>query len=128
MLKKILDAGMNPNLDTVIFSYGDTIYNPGRRDIPDELIEHESTHMRQQGNNPDAWWDRYIKEPYFRLNQEIEAYTAQYDFICQKVKDRNQRLRILLQLVNVVAGPTYGNMISCLDAHNLIRHKSKTHQ
>ena len=96
MLESILAAGMIPNLQTTIFTYGDTIYNPGDNELPDHLIEHEDTHSKQQGDDPDAWWLRYVNDPYFRLQQEIEAYVNQYKFICKQVTDRNKRFLILV--------------------------------
>ena len=117
MLEKILGVGMNPNLDNVIFTYGDTIYNPSGRDIPEYLIEHESVHTKQQGNDPDGWWERYLRDTYFRLDQETAGYAAQFRFMCNhpdkrlSVTDREKRHRILMDLGQSLSGPTYGQMI-----------------
>lgn len=124
MLDMILEAGMNPNLATVIFTYGDTIYNPGNVNIPEYLIVHESTHTEQQGNDPDSWWARYVKDPYFRLQQEVEAYGNQFAFMCETVRDRNKRSRLLLELGHILSGPTYGNMITREGAMRMIKERS----
>ena len=60
---------LNPR---VVFTYGETIYNPGGGKITDDLMVHEETHAKQQGDDPGAWWDRYLVDVDFRLNQEVE--------------------------------------------------------
>lgn len=119
----IIQNGMQPHAG-VIYTYKDTIYNPSGADIPDHLIVHEETHSRQQGDNPDNWWGRYLTDQYFRIEQESEAYARQFAFICNKVKDRNQRNRILLDLALVLSGPIYGNVISQQNAMKIIKSKS----
>lgn len=107
----IAQFGMQPH-GGVIYTYGDTIYNPGGHDLPDHLIAHEETHTEQQGADPDAWWDRYLQDPYFRIEQETAAYARQFAHICRRVRDRNQRHKILLDLAQILAGPVYGSVIS----------------
>ena len=80
---KVIEAGMKPQKESTIFTYGNIIYVPNKDlELPDHLIIHEETHCKQQGSTPDAWWERYITDPYFRIDQEIEAYANQYRFIC----------------------------------------------
>lgn len=132
--KQILGNGMEPNPDLVIVNYGGTLYVPSGKELPDDLIAHEEVHTRQQKSyapcrsscfskqdtlepcschqGAEAWWQRYLTDSYFRISQETEAYAAQYKFICQRLKDRNQRNRVLMQLAGILAGPTYGNMIT----------------
>lgn len=115
---------MHPH-EGVIYTYGDVIYNPSNISIPEHLIVHESTHCEQQGNDPDAWWGRYLIDSYFRIEQETEAYARQFAFICRKVKDRNQRHRICLDLARILAGPIYGNVIGQMSAYQKIKSLSK---
>lgn len=121
---KIIAAGMNPDPANVVVTYGDTIYNPSGQALPTHLIEHEETHRDQQGNDPDGWWGRYLVDPYFRTEQEAEAYGNQYVFICDKVKDRNHRARILNELASKLSGPTYGKVLSHVAALALIKKKA----
>ena len=123
---QIVNSGMRPNRDATVFTYGDVIYNPSCRDIPPDLIKHEEKHSKQQGDNPSVWWDRYIKEPYFRIDQETEAYAAQYDHVCGNVKDRNYRNGFLLQLADILSSPLYGSLIKKADATKMIKNKAKT--
>ncbi len=124
--QSLIDNGMNPSEHITVVTYGDTIYNPGQIRIPPHLEKHEETHSKQQGKNPDAWWSRYIADPYFRIDQEAEAYARQYDFICKGAKDRNYRTRLMPELARTLSGPLYGNIIDTNAAVKLIKDKSKT--
>ena len=81
LVKELEERGI-----AAIFTYGDTIHNPFNVALDAELIRHEETHMEQQEGHPDVakvWWDRYIQDPQFRLDQEAEAYGAQYKLYTQ---------------------------------------------
>lgn len=111
-----------------IFTYGDTIYNPFNVELTQDLIVHEEVHMAQQNNDPTVaklWWQRYMADPAFRLQQEVEAYGAQYRFICWTVKDRNAQARQLFQLAGFLSGPMYGSVTSQREAMSAIRVASK---
>lgn len=117
----VVDAGMAPDPETVFFTYGDTLYVPSGRQVPDDLIAHEELHTKQQGDDPDAWWSRYIGDEYFRIDQEAKAYGKQYAFLCKKHKDRNAQARILFNLARILSGPLYGNVIRHLAATKMIK-------
>lgn len=112
----------------VVFCYGDTIYAPGgARGITPDLEAHEAVHMRQQvygwlGTGPKRWWKKYLKDPKFRLEQELEAYRAQYQFYKEVVSDdRNKVNALLLKIAGHLSGPIYGNLISTSEAVKLIK-------
>lgn len=69
---------------SVIFAYGNTIYNPWNLPIREWNIIHEEIHFAQQEEvgGPDKWWDLYINDPKFRAEQELPAYRAEYQ--CMK--------------------------------------------
>lgn len=110
-----------------LFSYGDVVYNPGKVYIPEDLIVHEQTHLEQQELNRESakvWWERYLSDAEFRVQQEVEAYGEQFKFLCRTMKhgkDRNQQARWLNILAAQLAGPLYGKMISRQDALRRIR-------
>lgn len=107
-----------------VFTYGDTIYCPDRVAIPDHLMVHEEVHAQQQGYDVHLaaiWWKRYITDVKFRVEQEVEAYIAQYKFICSKIKDKNARFKNLHALAAMLCGPMYGNALSYTDAMRRIR-------
>lgn len=127
-LQQIYDAGMNPDLARTIFTYGDTIYNPGDCAISADLEVHEEIHCKQQGDNPKDWWVYYIEDPEFRLKQELEAYAAQYMYICKTAGSRNIRRSFLFAIAKDLAGPTYGNIITPFEANKQIRKISRSWQ
>ncbi|MBX4216221.1 hypothetical protein KW797_04730 [Candidatus Parcubacteria bacterium] len=102
----------------VVFAWGDILYNPFRAGIPDDLIAHEETHSRQQSlvGGPEIWWERYLADAKFRLEQEIEAYREQYRFYCGGEKDRNKRFNFLNKKAGELASPIYQVKISRKEA------------
>jgi hypothetical protein len=103
-----------------VFTYGDTLYNPHAHDLPEHILRHEETHARQQ-LQPALWWERYVNEPSFRYEQELEAYRAQYAFIKTEVHDRNKLYDIAYRLASELSGPMYGNIVSGAVALKAIR-------
>lgn len=107
---------------SVVFTYGDKIYVPNGEDVSPHLMAHEETHMRQQGDNPEAWWDKYLEDEQFRLEQELEAYRNQFRFVRKKSKaTRKQRSEFLDNIASDLSSPIYGNIIDYKTARNLIR-------
>jgi len=130
------------NVDRTFWTYGNAIYNPGRGEIPKHILAHEETHMRQQeeycviikhtsvgkSTDPiekkegkDEWWKRYLTDPRFRLEQEAEAYGAQYRYYCKAISgDRNQQARFLHMLAGQLSGPLYQLAVTQAQARELI--------
>jgi hypothetical protein len=115
--------GMPPNFEAiqeafplaaetgVMFCFGDYIYAPGRTDVEDRFHAHERVHSIQQGENPSLWWERYLADPVFRLEQEIPAHKAEYE--CEILgMSRQKRRRALREISAKLASPLYGRMIS----------------
>lgn len=104
----------------VIFTYGDTIHIPDRMELPNHLLEHEKTHIEQQKElGPEAWWARYLEDPKFRLEQEIEAYRTQWRVLLETAP-RGERRLVLGHLAKDLAGPIYGKVVSKQEARKLI--------
>jgi len=106
--------------DTAIFAYGDTIYNPSGAELSPDIIHHEKVHEKQQAGDPVDWWRKYLRDEDFRLDQELEAYAAQYKFICNNSKDRNHRQRMLHSFGKTLASPMYGGIVDFGQAVNKI--------
>jgi len=110
------------------YTYGDKIYNPAGRYVPDHIIEHESVHARQQKEigGPDIWWKKYIEDDAFRMDQELEAYGRQYWFYCYHEGDRNKRAKFLWAIASHLSGPTYKLTINHADARvGIIAHAER---
>lgn len=111
-IKKVLNIGKN-----VIFTFGNTIYNPSGGDIDLPLMAHEQTHSIQQENiGPEEWWKKYLSDNNFRLEQELQAYKIQYKYYCNVIKDRNARYKFLNRIASDLSSEVYGNLISKSDA------------
>lgn len=104
--------------DNIIFTYGDTIYC--KTDIPEDLKVHEATHIRQQKSGAKEWWDRYLNDNAFRLDQEVEAYKNQYNYLKIVIKDRNKLFLHKHRIAKDLSSYIYGNIISYSDALALL--------
>ena len=111
------------DVEGTFWTYGDTIYNPGGHALPPDIVAHEEQHSVQQANHEggkDGWWRQYLDEPRFRLEQEAEAYGAQYRFYCEHVGDRNKRALFLHRLAATLSGPLYQVAVSVQQARAMI--------
>ena len=112
---------LNPGPSTV-FAYGDRIYTGELVEpvLSRDLVVHERTHFAQQerAGGPEAWWRRYLDDPVFRLEQEVEAYRAQY----QALSDlpRSERRRLLAHFCKTLASSMYGGLVTKEQARALI--------
>lgn len=105
----------------VVFTYGDTIYNvPEGYKLPAPLEVHETIHSKQQGDDPASWWEKYISDSKFRLQQEIEAYAAQYKFVKEHF-NRKFSDQFLDWVSFDCASEVYGKMTTFQEAHEAIR-------
>ena len=142
IMKGCLDK-FRVHVEQTVWTYGDTIFAPDRdSSLPDHIIAHEEQHARQQSNQElmlkyiepteriddeklagkmrDAWWKEFLSNPRFRLEQEAEAYGAQYRFYCERVKDRNRRALFLVQLARTLSGPLYQVAVTNAQARKMI--------
>lgn len=102
----------------VIFSYGDTIFNPSAVSIPREIIVHEATHgLRQQDQGVERWWKRYIEEPFFLLDEELYAHRNEYKAL---VRRHGPGPKYLRRVAGRLAGPLYGNLLTLEQAMHAI--------
>ena len=123
IMKGCLDK-FRVNVEHTVWTYGDTIFAPGDdRTLPDYILAHESQHEAQQvayEGGKDAWWREFLANPRFRLEQEAEAYGAQYRFYCERVKDRNRRALFLMQIAGQLSGPLYQIAVTPPQARGMI--------
>lgn len=112
----------------VVFTYGDTLYNPGGWKIADDLMVHEETHVVQQGDDPAGWWNKYLNDEKFRLEQEIEAYRNQYLYFrenrCIKPNGKIRASRLgefVSRIASDLSSEIYGNIINYQEARERIQ-------
>lgn len=116
---ELIKKKFNPS-DEFVFTYGDTVYVPSGVKIPEHLKAHEQVHIEQQKENPDEWWDKFIKDRDFRLAQEIKAYRAEYQFFCLKEDNKRKRYNQLFRMALYLSGDAYGRMLTMPQACALI--------
>lgn len=107
----------------VIFTCGQTIFNPAGIEISGALKCHESVHAQRQGNEEHGileWWRRYLDEPLFRLEEELLAHRAEYRAFKGWTKDRRLVLRELETIARRLSGPLYGGLITLAQAQRFI--------
>lgn len=76
-----------PTTKFTIYAYGEYIYNPSGEQIPLDVIEHEKVHLSRQKTfgTSEGWWSKYLLDSTFRLNEELAAYSAQYELVKKHV-------------------------------------------
>lgn len=109
----------------VIFAYSPAVYVPSGRPLPPHLVEHEKTHLEQQGADPAGWWKRYLDDLNFRFDQELEAHVAEYDEFCRTRRDRNVRSSYLHAIARRLAGSLYGCQVTVTEARQMIQRAAR---
>lgn len=108
---------------SIVFTYGDTIYNPSGGEVSNNLYAHEKVHMKQQGDDPAGWWNKYLVDKKFRLTQEVEAYRKQWKYFVNHNHHIEAQKQLLNKIANDLASPIYGNIIDLKGAIKLITKK-----
>lgn len=127
-----LTKGLPPNIHEIrqylqtdpnaIYTYGDTIYSTVGQ-IPEDILEHEKVHQKQQGTNPEWWWKRYLIDPEFRKEEEVEAYATQLNWVKERTNSTIEK-ECLYDLAQNLKAPMYGLNLSHQKAETLIRRKA----
>ena len=106
---------------SVIFAWGDKIYNPTGAVVTKELQAHEAIHgVRQLDMGVEDWWGQYLVDTEFRLVEELPAHRAEYQAYCRRHHAPNDRHRALGIVAPKLAAPLYGSLISVADARDAI--------
>lgn len=117
--RQILAAFPEAKAPGVIFCYGDTIHNPTGPSLTRALLAHEAVHgERQVAMGPAQWWDRYIKEPQFRFDEEFPAHVA--EFKAFRGNRGTSRAGHLHQIATRLSGPLYGGIVGYAEANKMI--------
>jgi hypothetical protein len=98
----------------VATTYKGDIYCPNGP-VRDDVIEHEKKHIEQYGDDYDGWIKKCESDNKFYIDQEIEAYRAQLEFI-EKTRGRADRLTATLSFAKFLSSDVYNNNISIDEA------------
>jgi len=106
----------------VIFTYGDTVYNPTGPSLSRGLQAHEAVHVERQlafEGGAAAWWTNYIAEPHFRFTEEFQAHLAEFK-AWRPNRIAGSRAGALHQIALRLSGPLYGRVMDYGSASRLI--------
>ena len=109
--------------DKLVMTYGENVHTHTGH-LSDDLVAHEQTHIDQQSayeGGPAAWWERYLVDPQWRLEQELQAYRKQWQWMLKHEPNRQKRFDTLRHCAQCLSGHIYGNIISLSDAMKRIR-------
>lgn len=102
--------------DNTIFAYNGVIYS--NYDLPDHLLVHEKVHLRQQEQEGlENWVQMFLKNPSFRLSQELEAYKEELE----SITDRNYKAKIRVISAKNLSSELYGGIITFQKALDLLK-------
>lgn len=118
-----IETAFGPVGPTVIFTYAPHIYVPNGDRLSKPLIAHEEVHLRQQCDDPEMWWERYLADPEFRFQEELEAHRAEWATARRIIRDRNRSARILTAIARRLASPLYGSLVSFREAKAAIEER-----
>ena len=110
--------------DGICVAYGDKIYT--KYDIAPDVLIHEEVHLQQQKEiGVEKWWNLYLNNKNFRMNQEIEAHKKQAEFLLNLLQgSRTAGKRYaswkLGQMAKDLSGPMYGRMMTLKEANKIL--------
>lgn len=113
--------------NSTIFAYSPYIYVSGKPELSPALNAHENVHISRQEiytGGAEAWWDRYLTDKNFRLEEELIAHCAEYDYL-MKFGSRSERRNALKVVSARLSGPLYHLGLSPKQAAKLIEEKLK---
>lgn len=103
-----IDAHFHTMGQPILYTYGDTIYNPLGIHVPNYLAAHEFVHvMRQAKDGPEAWWKKYIEDEEYRYQEEFAAHKMELNCLLAEVKDRNTRAKLVMATASRLVAPLY---------------------
>lgn len=139
------------------YCYCGKIYNPSGKKLPIDIQYHEHIHMQQQEDfgDSDGWWNKYLMDADFRLEQELQAYGHQYAFAKNHLIEADEDIRtktlmesmaygndkkrlkhlgggvnnilreLLFSMASALSGEAYGSLLSFSAAETAIKRYAK---
>lgn len=104
-----------------VFAYNTTIFNPYKLKFTPDLVEHENCHSVRQGNDPEKWWNNYLKSPSFRESEEVLAMATQLKWAKQFMRAKDSD-KLLERMAESLCSPLYKLDLTYHQAHSKIRH------
>lgn len=117
LIDKAFHVKDTPN---ILYCYGGTIYSPSGGNIPIWLERHEEVHSVRQYDDPDKWWEQYIEDKKFRLEEELLAHKKEYE-VYKDLFNRKYSRGHLVHMAERLSSSMYGNCVSYKEAKGLIK-------
>jgi hypothetical protein len=94
----------------ILYAWEQFIYNPAGVPVSRPLVSHEATHgIRQiEYGGAEKWWERYLLDSAFVLEEEIIAHKMEWEAVKAIYKDRNIRAVQLQKIARKLSSPLYG--------------------
>jgi hypothetical protein len=90
-------------------------------EVSNQKQAHEEIHLsRQRDLGVDLWWEYYLTNPSFRLNEEVEAYKVEVAWVKENIATRNQRRFLLDKIYSDLSGSVYGFICSYDEAKRML--------
>jgi hypothetical protein len=90
-------------------------------EVSNQKQAHEEIHLsRQRDLGVDLWWEYYLTNPSFRLNEEVEAYKVEVEWVKENIATRNQRRFLLDKIYSDLSGSVYGFICSYEEAKRML--------
>lgn len=122
IIKIFPNLGSDPKF-LPIFCYGNVVYNVRGDKLREDLIVHEKVHALQQKDGIEGWWYKFLNDLDFRLDQELDAYGAQYAFL-KGIIPNKKHSKVLYDLAHDLVN-WYGLSITQSQAESKIRNRAK---
>lgn len=127
---------------TILYTFGDSVFTTGMGEIPTWIMEHERVHSQRQyelgrsffkdpiSNGTDEafyeigaiyWWNRYLQDNEFRLEEELLAHRVELDIFSRFYPDRNTRRAYLKSIAKRLSSGMYGRMVTFEKAKRMIK-------
>ena len=107
----------------VMFTWGQTLYVPHGGSVSRALMAHEEIHAERQGKTESDiidWWNRYLVDVGFRLDEELPAHQAEYRAYCKRHGNRTEQGKYLHFVAGRLASPLYGSIVSLAEAKKMV--------
>jgi hypothetical protein len=103
-----IDAHFHTMGQAILYTYGDTVYNPLGVHVPNYLAAHEFMHVMRQAGKPEEWWKKYIEDEEYRYTEELAAHRTELSVLLAETQDRNTRAKLVMRTAARLVAPLYG--------------------
>lgn len=106
------------------FAYGDRVYTQRPDLLMPALRAHEGVHLQQQAETtPPLWWEQYLSDDAFRLEQERQAHVAELAWHRANGdhgRNGGRWRQVKHSIVSKLSHPAYGPMCDRVEAKRLL--------